>query len=350
MDQDSSGNTDSAFRPLFSSSPSNSSETIQPQAFQTVTETGRFDANEEDEGEAAYGDTTVLSLPPVSDYRGAIPNEWITGETFHQMLDLPTFQARRRMRDASELVRRREECINRGMTALNKPHLPHCKIASRRLQYNVFKDELKELDGLLTRVERNEARQHDREGISYTPHGVYRFEAFRRGEANDSFARKGKLLPDLPILGIDGDVDAWHLEDDFEIVGVCFRLEVEDLLAQLDTEYDFVRGVPRTMDSEITDSVSAHQVTSTFHRESPPHLPTQVQRIISPTRPEASPVVHVAHGGAQTASNQSVSRPRMDHRMWGGIPDIRRNFAAGMYSTEAGPSHHSTHSWVPRGV
>jgi hypothetical protein len=69
-------------------------------------------------------------------------------------------KSRRLMQEDSALVARRNECISKGITGLNKPQLASCKSASRRLQHVVFKDELASLDALLYKVERNEAR-HD---------------------------------------------------------------------------------------------------------------------------------------------------------------------------------------------
>ncbi|KAJ7511177.1 hypothetical protein B0H11DRAFT_2183230, partial [Mycena galericulata] len=326
-------------------------EAVSPS--RTAIDTGRFDADGEDTiGE--FGDDTIQNMPPVTVYQGTVSDSQImdqeVGPTYAQLLDLPTFQPRRQMADGSAVLARRDACISEAITALNKPHLANCRTASRRMHYHVFKDELNALESLLYRVERNEGRLDDRGGVSFTVFGVYRFEASafqhlmellegRRVQAATTFTIKGKRLPSLPILGTDGVVSSWRRENDFEIVGVCFRLEVEDFLVQLDSEYDFLKGKGRKVETFPPENILPTTNEPAPLRDAPPHLTAHALHVVRPIQGETSEVRQILPNPVQ------INKPLMS-----GIPDIRRTHASAMYNAEPGPSRATDSAWIPRGI
>jgi hypothetical protein len=220
------------------------SQSHSPSASLALDDTNRVEETS-NSGEGFVGDETIGMFPLVTSFRGPLLSENLIptgdGRDSFQLIDMPTFQPLRWMRQGSALAFRREECIKSGMVGLGRPNLLYLDLASRRLQETVFKVEFQELEALLTKVIRGEMDIYDSSGISSVRITVYRFYSakfqvlmaqlyFRRGLAAEGFRLKGKPLPTFPVIGLDGNVDEWYNENDFEIIGVCFRVEVENFL------------------------------------------------------------------------------------------------------------------------
>jgi len=75
---------------------------------------------------------------------------------------------------------------------------------------------------------------------------------------------EGYLIPKLPLWGKRGDISKFHLENEYEILAICFRTEVESFLITIDRHYNFLTGTPRSADL-IIDVPS---------RDLPPHFPS----------------------------------------------------------------------------
>ena len=62
----------------------------------------------------------------------------------------------------------------------------------------------------------------------------------RRNEAEEDLIINGEGIPQLPRWGINSKADEFWSANDFEILGVCYRREVENFLVYLAEHHDFV--------------------------------------------------------------------------------------------------------------
>ena len=94
-------------------------------------------------------------------------------------------------------------------------------------------------------------------------------------------------MPRLPTWGIEGGEsieDSWYLENDWEILAICYRAEVENYLVALDKMYDFTTKLPR-VEPTIRDDDSDTATT-----------PGRQQPLFAPIpRPGAMPSVSFIH-------------------------------------------------------
>ncbi|KAJ7505968.1 hypothetical protein B0H11DRAFT_2331556 [Mycena galericulata] len=349
--------TNPSFNPIATpSSPIPGSRLHDPSS-QTVDDQGLFDPDPQQD-EALSDDSAVVGFPRVLDYLGTVPESSLLpqedGPNYLQLYSIPTLQARRTMKDNSEVAKRRYECVLKGAVGLNKPYLKYLSTASRRLRYTVFKEELSSLDSLVNKLERNEARtDEDKDGTSFVVKSVYRFEAeafrtfmrllFNRRElAMEAFQLSGTVIPYLPVLGIDGDVTSWRFENEFEIAGVCFRLEVEDFLVRLDKEFDFQTGRIRIIEQGPRPTPASY-INPERTRDAPPHISGKIESIVAPTHGNSSRI-HTAQiptsqveipfgpGYSISTANAPIEQASNSRRtLWGGIPDIRRTYASAQY-------------------
>ena len=63
----------------------------------------------------------------------------------------------------------------------------------------------------------------------------------RRNEAEEDLITSGEGIPSLPRWGLHGKADEFWMGNDFEILGACFRREVENFLAYLAEHHDFTK-------------------------------------------------------------------------------------------------------------
>ncbi|KAJ7137479.1 hypothetical protein C8R43DRAFT_1203193 [Mycena crocata] len=158
-------------------------------------------------------------------------------------------------------LRSGQPCIRNGIAALIRPELQTMKNATRRVQRDVFPTELNLLDNVLTKVQNTEASV-----ISLTQsEPVYRLQAedfdlllaFLHQHAQSAqiaFTFIGRIIAKLPTFGPTGkSISEWHRANHFEILSVCFRLEVENFIWELDTAFDFQHG------SELLRSLSRNE-------------------------------------------------------------------------------------------
>ena len=80
----------------------------------------------------------------------------------------------------------------------------------------------------------------------------------------DLILAEGYPVPELPLWGRKGDITEFHLENEYEILAISFRAEVESFLIAFDKHYNFLTGTPRSTDLIINEP----------SRDPPPHLPT----------------------------------------------------------------------------
>ncbi len=147
---------------------------------------------------------------------------------------------------------------------------------TRRLRKDVFFNISNRLDSLLTNVNRFKTTTSyvfslRREEYSELLRGLYRIHT----KLNHMARIDGVVAPELPIWGKKGDIDVCHDENDFEILGACFRTEVEHFLIFYDRYYDFVTDTVRGEESQQTrptETTGTLPSLVTGFRDKPPHM------------------------------------------------------------------------------
>ncbi|KAJ7633537.1 hypothetical protein DFH06DRAFT_1139874 [Mycena polygramma] len=193
----------------------------------------------------------ILGSALLHDFSGIIVNFNDIEAPMPCVVDIPSLKPVSQIGRTPEIQARRVDALQLGSKAIDKPALIDAAVASRRLFLSVFSKELNLLERVLTHLE------HIRVGSpspsSPTGYRVQQPE-FRllmrtlwntRSVAEDSFRLLGSSVPRLPSWGNDDDILDFHNENDFEILGVCFRAEVEQFLVSLDKVHDFPGNKPR---------------------------------------------------------------------------------------------------------
>lgn len=74
----------------------------------------------------------------------------------------------------------------------------------------------------------------------------------RRSDAEEDLIISGEGIPNLPRWGLSGKANEFWTANDFEILGACYRREVENFLAYLAKHHDFakIKGV-RKQDQRV---------------------------------------------------------------------------------------------------
>lgn len=100
-----------------------------------------------------------------------------------------------------------------------------------------------------------------------------------RGKLGEILLANGIPIPDLPFWGPRGDLDEFYLPIDFEILGICYRTEVERFLFTFDEHYNFQTDLPCNPDLQAPPpSPTPLPTPPPVHqgrRDPPPHMPDQ---------------------------------------------------------------------------
>ena len=82
----------------------------------------------------------------------------------------------------------------------------------------------------------------------------------RRNEAEEDLIITGEGIPALPRWGLNGKADEFWTANDFEILGACYRREVENFLVYLAEHHDFTRDRGhRKTDQRVTVSATPNR-------------------------------------------------------------------------------------------
>jgi hypothetical protein len=144
---------------------------------------------------------------------------------------------------------RRKLALQYAAEGLQLPGLIECRRASRRVQH-IFEKILREVTDMATNPKQTTTKNQRGEDIRVYAPSQKRFEGIsvalgRVGKlANPGFAMKGQAYPMSP-LWLAGDTGtSFFTANDYEILMVGYRAQVEEYLVQLDEVYDFqARGV-----------------------------------------------------------------------------------------------------------
>ncbi|KAJ7491873.1 hypothetical protein B0H11DRAFT_1911780 [Mycena galericulata] len=171
---------------------------------------------------------------PLQPYDGPVDDDAIDQSlpVVKTTVTVPTLRPLSKIGTNSAILARRSEAITKGATAIGKGFLLRAQRASRRIYSSVFPRELDLLETLLTEVEKLElldgsfAYRVDQATYQYLLQILYKL----RSLAEDSFRIAGKTPQTIPSWGDDEDILEAYDQNSFEILGVCFRLEVEHFL------------------------------------------------------------------------------------------------------------------------
>ncbi|KAF7304188.1 Reverse transcriptase domain-containing protein [Mycena indigotica] len=163
-----------------------------------------------------------------------------------QVISLPTFSARRRISSQKHIVTRQQEALAFGAPFIKKDYLLDCQGTPRRL-YEIFSGEFDMLSHLLSLVEWVPVLTNTPEEPESRAYRFYRPNYNILRQALDDIRQQAKILfdaqqiplPPLPTWGDKYHWDCFYLENDFEILGVCFRAEVENFLVILEKNHLF---------------------------------------------------------------------------------------------------------------
>ncbi|KAJ7170728.1 hypothetical protein C8R43DRAFT_1103183 [Mycena crocata] len=159
---------------------------------------------------------------------------------------MPTLKSSGRIGKNAEVQDRRIECLHIGSCAIGKEFLLDASAASRRLySTQFFTKELNLLDHVLTAVER------------VTPNYLLLLRLLwnLRRRAEDFIRLSGESMPQIPSWADDANILHFYNGNDFEILGVSFRAEVESFLVLLDKIFDFSKNEARN--SMLLDTAPA---------------------------------------------------------------------------------------------
>jgi hypothetical protein len=200
-------------------------------------------------------------LPPLKHYQGPIATEEMdtSSPPEKKIFDLPTVQPFRKIGKNPDILARREDALTKGADAIEKAYLHNAIAAPRRLYEHTFPKELDLLSNTLSVFERQPVTVKRIYGyrlhrVSYQ--ALVQILKEMRDLASDSFVMAGTPLPGLPSWGDRQNVFQFHDENDFEVLAVCFRIEVEHFLTLMDKYHNFQEGKPQELDPEAAEVVA----------------------------------------------------------------------------------------------
>lgn len=142
------------------------------------------------------------------------------------------------------LAGRHRQALQLGESALRRPiYSSYGKVVSRKGRKDLFKEEMDILKELLSNL------YYFNSGTDLVGFALqkiilvnlnHRLKS-RRNEAEEDLIVNGEGIPLLPKWGPSGKADEFWSTNDFEILGACYRREVENFLAYLAEHHDFTK-------------------------------------------------------------------------------------------------------------
>ena len=169
------------------------------------------------------------------------------------------------------LAGRHQYALQLGEIALRRPiYSSYGKVISRKGRKDLFREEMDILKELLTNL------YHFDSGANQAGFALQKIILvnlnhrlkLRRKDAEEDLIANGEGIPALPRWGPSGKADEFWTANDFEILGACYRREVENFLAYLAKHHDFAKtkGI-RKQDQRVA-------ISNTPKRKSIIHPPT----------------------------------------------------------------------------
>ena len=143
------------------------------------------------------------------------------------------------------LAGRHRQALQLGEAALRRPiYSSYDKVVSRKGRKDLFKEEMDILRELLTNLYYFNDDRTNQAGFALQKIILVNLNhrlKLRRNEAEEDLITCGEGIPSLPRWGLNGKADEFWTANDFEILGACFRREVENFLAYLAEHHDFTK-------------------------------------------------------------------------------------------------------------
>lgn len=195
------------------------------------------------------GSEEGLDLPELTPFNGSVKVEDQLGDPVPTLLMLPTLYAPHRYATHPTLSDRRLVALEHGGAATGKAHLGNAGTLSRRLITGVFKEESTMLDVLLQNCEKVRTTTGFAYRVNRNAYSKLLARLYRSKQTiGEMFVVNGEVSPALPSWGADGNIANFYLENEYEILGICFRTEAEHFLSEYNKQYDFSTGLPRNVD------------------------------------------------------------------------------------------------------
>lgn len=218
---------------------------------------------------------------------------------------LPSVEGSRDIGDDDRTRERRDDGIKIGIDPLGKPQLRNWKSASRRVQSEVFKKEFLLLEDILYNFWIGDDDEgHKRCAIDKDKYvELLKLLQRKKEAARDSFIFQGLSVLKLPSWGQDFAADSFLTINDFEVVSICFRAEVEYFCSRIDYVHNFDTGRARKAnssssdeDDELYDQQNSESISG-FRRDAPPHI----------SRTESEEVAEIVIGGSSMRKERKTS-------------------------------------------
>jgi hypothetical protein len=157
-------------------------------------------------------------------------------------LALPSFQPYRLIPEGDvTTLARRQLGLEIGSKEFAKNFLRDPKIATRKMHTSTFRDQLGILQKLLTSIETtillNKTNVYRLQKSTYWAFWKLLNDLHKR--AKPAFEMFRTIAPTIPTWGRNEDPLAYYAANEFEILGICYRAEVEHYLIVLDEHFDF---------------------------------------------------------------------------------------------------------------
>ena len=164
------------------------------------------------------------------------------------------------------LAGRHRQALQLGEAALRRPiYSSYDKVVTRKGRKNLFKEEMDILRELLSNL------YYFNDGTNPPGFALQKIILvnlnhrlkLRRNEAEEDLITSGEGIPSLPRWGLHGKADEFWTGNDFEILGACFRREVENFLAYLAEHHDFTKVKNnKKQDQRVVIQSNVHRKTT----------------------------------------------------------------------------------------
>jgi hypothetical protein len=177
---------------------------------------------------------------------GPVQKDDILGTPTGGIIELPTLYSPSRYQTDKELSDRRKEALCLGSEFISRDINSETKVFSRRLNRDVFPHLSRLLDDLLIGclfVTTTTGFAHTVKKDQYKEilTALYKVQTM----CGNILLLNGDPIPKLPIWSRNGDINQYYLDNDYEIMAICFRTEVEQFLTIYDKYYNFLTDQPK---------------------------------------------------------------------------------------------------------
>ncbi|KAJ7236316.1 hypothetical protein C8J57DRAFT_1530123 [Mycena rebaudengoi] len=179
-------------------------------------------------------------------------------------LDLPTFQAYTDIKHDPVVLARRETSLDFRASAFAKGFLYEPRSLSRRLAKFILSDALACVETVISLVEVGQMK--DGTQVYRVQKGDYwvlwkQLDDLRK-RAKPALDIFGSLMPSMPTWGRSEDPLAYYVANNYEILGICYRVEVENYLATLAQYFDFSTNEPIPPVEEVQEAYNEYRRSS----------------------------------------------------------------------------------------